>query len=52
MAISNKQKRHLTCQFCPRKKDNCQCKKYWKTIYKENRGKILEIHHSSKPPQS
>ena len=52
MAISNKQKRQLTCQFCPKRKNNCQCKKYWKIVYAENRDKILEMYHNRNPPQS
>ena len=52
MAISNKQKRKLTCQFCPRQKPGCKCQKFWKTVYLQNRDKILEIYHNSKPPQS
>ena len=51
MAISNKMKRQLTCQFCPRQKHGCKCDKYWKSIYQENRDKILEIYHGQKPPQ-
>ncbi len=47
MAISNAQKRKLTCQFCTRKHGNCRCNKYWKEVYKENREKILEIYHES-----
>ncbi len=48
MAISNAQKRQLTCQFCDKKKDNCQCKKYWKQVYQENRDKILKIYQNSR----
>ena len=47
MAISNKKKRELTCKFCPKLKPGCKCKKFWKTIYLENREEILKIYSSS-----
>ncbi len=52
MAISNKTKRKLTCQFCPKKgkKLDCRCKKFWKEIYLDNREEILKIYNNSKPP--
>ena len=53
MAISNKQKRQLTCQFCPKKgqKPRCECKKFWKEIYHNHRDEILAIYHNGNPPQ-
>ena len=51
MAISNNQKRKLTCQFCPKQKTGCKCQKFWKQIYREHRDEILELYHSSTPPQ-
>ena len=54
MAITNKQKRQLTCQFCPKKgqRAGCSCKKYWKEVYREHREDILKIYrrNSSNPP--
>ena len=50
MAISNKMKRKLTCQFCDRK-DTCKsrnCPKYWKGIYNKYREDILLIYHNTK----
>jgi len=48
MSISNKAKRRLTCQFCPRQKAGCKCNKFWKEIYRENRKEILGIYHATK----
>ncbi len=50
MAISNAQKRQLTCQFCPEQKLGCKCKKRWKDIYRDHRDEILAMYHNSKPP--
>ena len=47
MAISNKIKRELTCQFCKKKKGNCRCNKYWKEVYREHREEILNIYHAT-----
>lgn len=47
MAISNQTKRRLACQFCPKKgkRFDCECKKFWKEIYKKHRDEILELYH-------
>lgn len=47
MAISNRTKRELTCQFCPKQKIGCKCDKYWKNIYREHREEILNIYHTT-----
>lgn len=47
MAISNRTKRKLTCQFCDRQKIGCKCDKYWKSIYREHREEILTIYHTT-----
>lgn len=49
MAISNKIKRKLTCQFCDRN-NTCKyhnCDKYWKSIYNKHREEILEIYRKT-----
>ena len=47
MAITNKQKRQLSCHFCPKKGlRNCNCNKFWKEIYRAHRDEILEIYHN------
>ena len=48
MAISNVEKRTLTCRFCPKRKPNCKCDKYWKRIYRNHREEILEIYRNNK----
>jgi len=52
MAISNKAKRKITCQFCTKKRGNCRCQKYWKEVYKEHREEILDIYHRTKDTPS
>ena len=47
MAISNKNKRKLTCQFCEKQKVGCKCDKYWKNVYREHREEILKLYHST-----
>ena len=47
MSISNNTKRKLTCQFCDKQKEGCECKKYWKSIYREHREEILNIYHAT-----
>lgn len=47
MAISNRIKRELTCQFCQKQKNGCKCDKYWKNIYRQHREEILKIYHST-----
>lgn len=50
-SILNATKRELTCQFCPKRRPECTCKKFWKEIYTQNRNSIIKIYHDSKKPQ-
>lgn len=47
MSISNKTKRRLTCQFCPKQRKGCKCNKYWKEVYHKHREEILKIYHET-----
>ena len=49
-SIPNATKRELTCQFCPKRRPECTCKKFWKEVYMQNRDTILKIYHASKEP--